>query len=49
MADRAKKRAAMAADPDWKTYRAKMAEADLRIAQENEILIAAPWSPDPRG
>jgi hypothetical protein len=48
VADRAKKRAAMSADPDWATYRAKMAEADLRIAQENEILVAAPWSPDPR-
>lgn len=46
--DRTKKRAAMQADPEWHTYLAKIREADILLAQDNEILIAAPWSPDPR-
>jgi hypothetical protein len=48
LADRTKKRAGMQADPNWATYLSKMREADILLAQENEILIAAPWSPDPR-
>ena len=48
LADRTKRRAAMQADPDWHTYLSKMREAGLLLAQENEILVAAPWSPDPR-
>ena len=46
--DRTKKRAAMQADPDWATYLEKMRETGILLAQENEILVAAPWSPDPR-
>lgn len=46
--DRAKKRAAMQADPEWRAYLEKIREADILLAQDNEILIAAPWSPDPR-
>jgi NIPSNAP len=48
LTDRTKKRAAMAADPDWATYLKNMRGADILLAQENEILVAAPWSPDPR-
>ena len=39
----------MQADPDWATYLGKMGEAGILLKQENEILIAAPWSPDNRG
>ena len=42
-ADRAKKRAAMQADPDWHAFLAKTKEAGNLIAQENQILQAAPF------
>jgi len=42
-ADRAKKRAAMQADPDWGTYLQKSAEAGYLIRQENKILTSAPF------
>jgi hypothetical protein len=42
-ADRAKKRAAMDADPDWTAYRQKSAEAGYLVRQENKILTAAPF------
>jgi hypothetical protein len=42
-AGRAKKRAAMEADPDWTTYRQKSAEAGYLIRQENKILTPAPF------
>ncbi|MEM7021334.1 MAG: NIPSNAP family protein [Pseudomonadota bacterium] len=42
-ADRATKRAAMQADPDWVTYLQKSAEAGYLIGQENKILTAAPF------
>ena len=48
LADRTARRAAMQADPDWGAYLKKIAEADILLSQENEILIAAPWSPDNR-
>ncbi|MGI9436498.1 MAG: NIPSNAP family protein, partial [Geminicoccaceae bacterium] len=37
-ADRAKRRAAMQADPDWQAFLKKSAEAGNLIAQENQIL-----------
>ncbi|SES15714.1 NIPSNAP protein [Tranquillimonas rosea] len=37
-ADRASKRAAMQADPDWQAYLAKSAEAGYLVKQENKIL-----------
>jgi hypothetical protein len=40
-ADRARKRAAMEADPDWNTYRQKSGEAGYLIRQENKILTPA--------
>lgn len=43
IADRAKRRAAMQADPDWQAYLKKSAEASYLIAQQNQILTAAPF------
>ncbi len=40
IADRAEKRAAMQADPDWQAYLANSAEAGNLIRQENKILTA---------
>ena len=42
-ADRATRRAAMQADPDWQAFLKMSAEAGYLIAQENKILTAAPW------
>ena len=38
-ADRAKKRAAMQADPEWQDFLKRSAEAGNLITQENQILI----------
>ena len=37
-ADRAKKRAAMQADPDWQTYMKKSAELGALVQQNNQIM-----------
>ncbi len=42
-ADRADKRAAMQADPDWITYLTKSAEAGFLLSQTNAILTSAPF------
>ena len=42
-ADRETRRAAMQADPDWQAYLEKSAEAGYLIAQENKILVPAPF------
>lgn len=42
-ADRAKRRAAMQADPGWTAFLAKSKEAGNLLAQENMILQAAPF------
>ncbi|MCI5109844.1 MAG: NIPSNAP family protein [Marivita sp.] len=42
-ADRAAKRAAMAADPEWAAFLQKSAEAGYLISQNNKILTAAPF------
>lgn len=42
-ADRASKRAAMAADPEWQAYLAKSAEAGYLVSQVNKILVPAPF------
>jgi hypothetical protein len=44
-ADRAAKRAAMAADPEWHVYLAKTAEAGYLIAQKNSLMNDAPFAP----
>lgn len=43
MAERSTKRAAMWSDPEWLAYTQKSAEAGYLIAQENSILVAAPF------
>ncbi len=42
-ADRARRRAAMQADPDWQDFLKRSAEAGNLLAQENQILTAAPF------
>ena len=42
-ADRARKRAAMQADPEWKAFLKLSAEAGYLIAQENRLLTPAPF------
>ncbi len=46
-ADRAQRRAAMQADPDWQAYLQKSHEAGCLIAQENKILTAPPFYSPP--
>ncbi len=41
--DRAKKRAAMQADPDWQAYTKASREAGYLIGQENKLLTPAPF------
>jgi hypothetical protein len=43
--DRARRRAAMAADPEWKTYLEKSREADLLVSQQNRITAPTDFSP----
>ncbi len=43
-ADRARKRAAMQADPDWQAYLQRSAEAGYLVRQENKILTPAPFA-----
>jgi hypothetical protein len=42
-ADRATRRAAMQADPDWQNFLKRSAEAGNLISQQNQILTAAPF------
>jgi NIPSNAP len=42
-ADREKCRAAMQADPEWQAFVKMSGEAGYLIAQENKILLAAPF------
>ena len=42
-ADRAKRRAAMQADPDWQAFLKLSGEAGYLIAQENKLLTPAPF------
>lgn len=44
-ADRETRRAAMAADPDWKVYVGKTTEMGLLVKMENRILSPATFSP----
>ena len=41
-ADRAARRAQMAADPEWQTYLKKSAEAGYLVRQTNKILMPVP-------
>ena len=40
-ADRAKRRAAMQADPEWKAFMQKSADAGYLMTQENRLLVPA--------
>jgi hypothetical protein len=42
-ADRASRRAAMQADPEWQNYLKLNAEAGYLIKQENKLLLTAPF------
>lgn len=44
-ADRAAKRAAMGADPEWQVYIQKTGEAGYLIAQKNSLMNEAPFAP----
>ena len=44
-ADRARKRAAMASDPEWRTYLKLAEEADFLVAQHNSLMVPAPFAP----
>lgn len=47
-ADRATRRAAMQADPEWQTYLQKTAEAGYLIGQKNSLMTPAAFAPIPR-
>jgi nicotinamide mononucleotide adenylyltransferase len=44
-ADRAARRAAMGADPEWQAYVQKNVEAGYLIAQKNNLMTPAPFAP----
>ena len=44
-ADRAARRAAMQADPEWQVFMLKGAEAGYLIAQRNNLMNDAPFAP----
>ena len=44
-ADRATRRAAMQADPDWQAFLKKSAEAGYLVAQENRLMTPATFAP----
>lgn len=44
-ADRATRRAAMQADPEWQTFMQKSAEAGYLVKQENKLMTPAPFAP----
>jgi hypothetical protein len=44
-ADRACKRAAMASDPEWRTYLKLAEEADFLIDQHNSLMVPASFAP----
>jgi NIPSNAP len=44
-ADRAARRAAMSADPDWQFFVQKNGEAGYLIAQKNSLMTPAPFAP----
>ena len=45
VADRARKRAAMAADPEWQKYLEMNAEAGYLIKQESKLMSPVPFAP----
>ena len=45
MADRAKKRAAMYADPEWQNYLKLTADAGFTLSQQNNLMIPTSFAP----
>jgi hypothetical protein len=45
MADREKRRAAMAADPDWQIYVKKLSESGLLEHQQTSLMVPAKFAP----
>jgi hypothetical protein len=48
VADRARKRAAMAADPEWQNYVRQMNESGYLVSQQNNLMLPAKFAPDSR-
>ena len=44
-ADRARKRGAMASDPEWRTYLKLAEEADFLVDQRNGLMVPASFAP----
>jgi hypothetical protein len=44
-ADRARRRAAMQADPDWIAYQKLSGEAGYLLSQRNQLMVPAPFAP----
>lgn len=44
-ADRARRRAAMAADPEWQVYVKEMLDSNLLIEQKTSIMLPAKFAP----
>ncbi len=44
-ADRARRRAAMQADPDWISYLQRSAEAGYLVSQRNQLMVPASFAP----
>jgi hypothetical protein len=45
VADRAKKRAAMAADPEWQNYLRLTNEAGYTVSQQNNLMLPTKFAP----
>jgi hypothetical protein len=43
--DRARRRAGMLADPDWKTYQQKLAESGYLLEQKTSLMLPAKFCP----
>lgn len=46
-ADRARRRAAMQADPEWIEYLRRSAEAGYLVSQENKLMVPVGFAPEP--
>jgi hypothetical protein len=44
-ADRAKRRAAMMADPDWQAYLKKLVESELLMDQQTSLMVPTKFAP----
>jgi hypothetical protein len=44
-ADRAKRRAAMMADPDWQVYLKKLVESELLVDQATSLMVPTKFAP----